>query len=113
MLGGGGASTTSMVCEALSPPERTVSVTMPAFSGQKNGNASRRAFSNRSRTRAAPTPTSDSTNSEPESEKNAALTSPAVARPKAAAPTARGRRGGAARSGGRRGSSPPAPAWRP
>ena len=39
-----------------------------------------RALANRSRTRAAPTPTSDSTNSAPETEKKAASASPAVAR---------------------------------
>ena len=38
-----------------------------------------RACSNRSRTRAAPTPTNISTNSEPEIEKNGTLASPATA----------------------------------
>ena len=42
--------------------------------------AAPRALANRSRMRAAPTPTSDSTNSAPETEKNAACASPAVAR---------------------------------
>ena len=39
-----------------------------------------RACSNRSRTRAAPTPTNISTNSEPEMEKNGTPASPATAR---------------------------------
>ena len=39
-----------------------------------------RACSNRSRTRAAPTPTNISTNSEPEIEKNGTPASPATAR---------------------------------
>ena len=42
--------------------------------------ASLRACSNRSRTRAAPTPTNISTNSEPEIEKNLTPASPATAR---------------------------------
>ena len=42
--------------------------------------ASLRAWSNRSRTRAAPTPTNISTNSEPEIEKNLTPASPATAR---------------------------------
>ena len=42
--------------------------------------AAARAFANRSRMRAAPTPTKDSTNSAPDTEKNAAWASPAVAR---------------------------------
>src|SRR5690606_40968968 len=42
--------------------------------------AARRACSKRSRTRAAPTPTNISTNSEPEIEKNGTPASPATAR---------------------------------
>ena len=50
--------------------------------------AAARAWANRSRMRAAPTPTSDSTNSAPETEKNAACASPAVARASSVLPRA-------------------------
>jgi chaperonin GroEL len=50
--------------------------------------AARRACSNRSRTRAAPTPTNISTNSEPVIEKNGTLASPAIARASSVFPVA-------------------------
>ena len=48
--------------------------------------AARRACSNRSRTRAAPTPTNISTNSEPDMEKKGTPASPATARAKSVFP---------------------------